>query len=253
MCTLAFAHNMHSEYPFVFIGNRDEFYNRLTENAGIRKGVLSGLDLEKGGTWTGISTIGRMAFLTNHRDFTLHVKTPESRGLLTKNFLDGDMDPEMYLESLSKQKGQYNPYNLIVGNLSGFYFYSNIEDRIIKLDSGIYGLSNAFLDTPWPKIKRIKEALEQAVLNNQLDEKTLFSILENRSVANESDLPSTGLELEMEKSLSSIFIELETYGTRHETVILIDRLGRVHFVEKFRTEDGIWQTGRFDFNLKVNR
>jgi len=249
MCTLAIAHNMHPEYPFIFIGNRDEFYNRQTENATIRNGVLSGLDLEKGGTWTGISHNGRMAFITNHRDFTLHVEAPESRGLLTKNFLEGDMSPQQYLETLSDSKARYNPYNLIVGDHKGLYFYSNIEACIIKLDTGIHGLSNAFLDTPWPKVKWIMDALSVAISKNHINENDLFAILENRREADVNDLPSTGLDLSLEKSLSAIFIALEAYGTRHETVILIDRHGFVHFHEKFRKDDGNWELGRFEFQI----
>ena len=234
MCTLAIAYNSHPEYPFIFIGNRDEFYKRQTENARMRSGVLSGLDLEKGGTWTGISLTGRVAFITNHRDFTLHVEAPESRGLLTKDFLEGEMDPKIYLETFSQKKSHYNPYNLVVGDTKDLYFYSNIEDRIIKLNEGIHGLSNAFLNTPWPKVKRIKDDLKEAISKTSLDESALFSILENKMAADENDLPSTGLELNLEKSLSSIFIELEAYGTRHETVILMNRLGIVHRSEERR-------------------
>jgi len=249
MCTLAIACNSHPEYPLIFIGNRDEFYKRQTENARMRSGVLSGLDLEKGGTWTGISLTGRIAFITNHRDFTLHVEAPESRGLLTKDFLEGKMDAKIYLETLSQKKTHYNPYNLLVGDTKDLYFYSNIEDRIIKLNEGIHGLSNAFLDTPWPKVIRIKEDLKEAISKSSLDENALFSILENRIEADENDLPSTGLELNLEKSLSSIFIELEAYGTRHETVILVNHLGKVHFIEKYRTDDGKWELSRFEFQI----
>lgn len=249
MCTLAIAYNRHPEYPFIFIGNRDEFYVRQTENAEMRSGVLSGIDLEKGGTWTGISQSGRMAFITNYRDFTLHVEAPESRGLLTKNFLEGTMPAEQYLETLSKKKAHYNPYNLIVGDMNGLYFYSNIEDHIIKIEPGIHGLSNALLNTPWPKVNRIKEALSEAISKDRLEEETLFAILENKMQADENDLPRTGLDLSLEKSLSAIFIELEAYGTRHETVILIDRRGKVQFFEKFRGDDGEWALRKFDFKI----
>jgi uncharacterized protein with NRDE domain len=249
MCTLAIAYNCHPEYPFIFIGNRDEFYKRQTEPVTFHDDILSGIDLEKGGTWTGISRNGRMAFITNHRDFTLHVEEPESRGLLTKNFLEGTMAPQIYLETLSIKKAQYNPYNIIIGDINGLYFYSNIEDDIIRLESGIHGLSNAFLNTPWPKVKSIKADLSDAILKDQLDEQTLFGILENRVEADEQDLPSTGLELSLEKSISSVFIELEAYGTRHETVILINRMGDVQFFEKFRTDEGKWELSRFRFKI----
>lgn len=249
MCTLAIAFNRHPEYPFIFIGNRDEFYKRQTENVMLRNGVYSGIDLEKGGTWTGITQSGRMAFITNYRDFTLHVEEPESRGVLTKDFLEGNMPPETYLETLSRKKTRYNPFNLIVGDINGLYFYSNIQDRIIKIESGIHGLSNAFLNTPWPKVNRIKNDLSEVISKKLLEEETLFAILENRVQADENELPNTGLDLSLEKALSAIFIELEAYGTRHETVILIDRRGKAQFIEKFRDDDGEWALSRFEFQI----
>jgi len=249
MCTLALAYNKHPEYPFIFIGNRDEFYKRLTEPAQFRGDILCGLDLEKGGTWTGMSRTGRMAFITNHRNFTLHVAEPESRGLLTKNYLEGNMPAERYLKMLSLRKTQFNPYNLIVGDLNGLYFYSNIEDTIIKLEAGIHGLSNALLNTPWPKVQKIKTEFSKVVFADQIEEEALFKMLENRERANENDLPATGLEQSLETALSAIFIELEAYGTRHETVILINRHGCVRFIEKFRKEDGTWERARFEFKI----
>ena len=249
MCTLAFAYKVHPDYPMVFIGNRDEFYNRLTQNAEMWNGVLSGIDLEKGGTWTGISQSGRMAFLTNYRDFSKHVENPESRGFLTKDFLIGDMQPEDYLSKITLQKSRYNPFNLVVGDLDKLYYYSNISDKIVRLEPGIYGLSNALLDEAWPKVKRIKNDLTIALNGPSLDVDMLFKVLENQELAKEEDLPNTGIDFELEKSLSSIFIELETYGTRHETVITIHRSGQVVFYEKTKSSSRTWQLNKFKFNI----
>ena len=249
MCTLAFAYKVHPDYPMIFIGNRDEFYNRLTKNAEMWNGILSGIDLEKGGTWTGISQSGRMAFLTNYRDFSMHVENPESRGFLTRDFLTGNSHPEEYLKQLALQKSKYNPYNLVVGNIENLYYYSNISEEIVRLIPGIYGLSNALLDVPWPKVKRIKTELSEAINSSTIDVESLFKILENNALAMDGELPNTGIDFELEKSLSSIFIALETYGTRHETVITIHRSGQVEFYEKTKSSSEIWELNKFNFNI----
>lgn len=249
MCTLAFAYKTHPEYPLIFIGNRDEFYERDTQEAHFWNGVLSGIDVEKGGTWTGVSQTGRLAFLTNYRDFSLHVENPESRGFLTKDFLTGDATPETYLAKVAKRKNMYNPFNLIVGNLDALYYYSNVNDVIAPLRPGIYGLSNALLDSEWPKVKQIKRELTNAISGDSIDTNLLFSILEDRKQAPDDALPKTGISLDLEKSLSSLFIELDQYGTRHETIILVHRTGRVTFIEKMRTGTGNWVQNPFEFNI----
>lgn len=247
MCTLAFAYKVHPDYPMIFIGNRDEFYNRLTQNAEIWNGILSGIDLEKGGTWTGISQSGRMAFLTNYRDFSLHVENPESRGFLTKDFLTGNLHPEAYLKQIAIQKSRYNPYNLVVGDIENLYYYSNISDEIVRLKPGIYGLSNALLDVPWPKIQKIKTELSEAISSSNVDVEALFRILDNSELALDGELPSTGIEFALEKALSSIFIALEAYGTRYETIILTHRSGQVMFFEKSLSSTGEWALRKFQF------
>lgn len=249
MCTLAFAYKVHSDYPMIFIGNRDEFYNRLTQNAEMWNGILSGIDLEKGGTWTGISQSGRMAFLTNYRDFSLHVENPESRGFLTKDFLTGNLHPEDYIKKIALQKSRYNPYNLVVGDMENLFYYSNISDEIVKLTPGLYGLSNALLDVPWPKVKRIKTELSEAISSSTIDVEALFRILENSTLALDEELPNTGIDQALERALSSIFIALETYGTRYETVILTHQSGQVLFFEKSLSSTGEWELRKFEFMM----
>jgi len=249
MCTLAFAYKIHPEYPMIFIGNRDEFYERLTEEASVREGVLCGIDLEKGGTWTGISVSGRLAFLTNYRDFSLHVEHAMSRGFLVKDFLTGHETPEKYLLDLSKQKSRFNPFNLIVGDINQLYYYSNVNDTILSLDPGLYGLSNSLLNTEWPKVKSIKSALAKIISKPVIEPEALLEILEDQRQAKDEELPNTGIPHELERSLSSILIELEKYGTRHETLILIHHTGRVLFVEKSRAATGIWEKRQFTFDI----
>lgn len=240
MCTLAFAYRQHPDYPFIFLGNRDEFFNRPTKDAHVHDGIISGIDLEKGGTWTGVSQNGRIAFLTNYRDFSMHIKNPRSRGHLTKDYLEGDASPLDYLQHVQASKSAYDPFNLVVGDQQGLYYYSNVTDQIDCLSPGIYGLSNAQLNTPWPKTMALKEGLAALVACNQLIPERLFSLLESKATASDEELPATGVSLELERQLSSVFIALPEYGTRYETVIMISTRGKIDFYEKARQTDHTW-------------
>lgn len=252
MCTLAFAYKMHPDYPFIFIGNRDEFYNRASKPAHVWSNVISGIDLEKGGTWTGLTTTGRMAFITNYRDFSLHKKEASSRGELTKCFLMGTQDPFEYGRKLRASKANYNPYNLIIGTLDHLIYYSNVSDEMLTLKPGVYGLSNAFLDTPWPKVQKFKSELEQIIKGTEIDVARLFGVLEDRVFALDEDLPDTGIAYALEKALSAPFIELDDYGTRFETVICIQRDLRGMLYEKSRDNQGNWHYHEIPFAIRKN-
>jgi len=133
----------------VLASNRDEFLARPTTRASFHDWspalsshtssptptnlVLSGQDLEAGGTWLGISfppsdytkqeegeRIIRFATLTNFTETILPTNPPRpSRGKLVKDFLDyqGALSMEDYLEGLEKEKDEYAGFNLLVAEL----------------------------------------------------------------------------------------------------------------------------------------
>ena len=256
MCTAIIAYKVHVNYPLILLSNRDEFYNRPTEQASFWKDaphVLGGVDLEKGGTWLGVNKSGRLALLTNYRDFTKHIENPLSRGLLAKSFLVSNVDGETYLNELSQTASDYNPYNIVVGDLDQLYYYSNMFEKPRKLSPGIYGLSNGLLNDPWPKVSTAREAMNAYVHHinpdDTLDEETLFSILSSSMTYPLDMLPKTGIPDKLEVDLSSIFIDLDEYGTRMQTLIYVDNLNNVNFTERSRATNGQWKQRRFAFKL----
>ncbi len=252
MCTLLFAYKTHPKYDFIFIGNRDEFKNRPSLEAHFWKShpdLLAGMDCEKGGTWTGITKKGRIAFLTNYRDPTLKKEVGLSRGMLTLNYLADRMPPEEYLKSVQLQHADYSPFNLVVGNPRELWFYSNVENKIIPLAKGIYGLSNALLDTPWYKLTKAKNRFAQ-LLKEEPSVEGLFDILDDTETPADDKLPETGVPLEIERMLSSIHIDTPDYGTQFKTVILITREGRVEFHEKHLVEKDRCILTSFSFNIR---
>ncbi|MDE3839305.1 hypothetical protein C0966_08050 [Bacillus methanolicus] len=254
MCLILFAYRVHPDYPLILAANRDEFYERPTAPAAFwddHPSVLAGRDLEKGGTWMGVTRTGRFAAITNYRAPGHDRSDAKSRGFLVSDFLTGTDKPKEYLEIVQQDRGLYNGFNLLVGDTESLYYYSPILNEISKVEPGIHGLSNAVLDTPWPKIKKGKEELTQAISNNIIDEALLLSILSDSEEAPEEELPDTGIGREWEKMLSPIFIKSSTYGTRASTILIIDNDNNIVFNEKsLLPELQQWKQSRFTFTVE---
>lgn len=243
MCLALLAIGQHPQYPVIILSNRDEFYNRATAPAHFwpeNQDIYSGKDLAAGGTWLGVNKTGHFSLLTNYRNPELHKATNLSRGLLVKNFLeDQHLSPEQYIQQIAKYSNNYNPFNLIVGTMRDIFCYSNVSNKTIPLTKGIHGISNHLLDTPWYKVIKAKN-----LLNNILNELVkledpitirdmLATILEDKTPTPDNLLPQTGVPLELEQSLGSIFIDIPDYqyGTRSSTIILMKE-NNIFFSEK---------------------
>jgi uncharacterized protein with NRDE domain len=259
MCLILFSLNQHPEYKLILMANRDEFYNRKTEAADYWRDhntILGGRDLEamrpdgSCGTWMAMTTSGKIAMITNYRDFkNLKTKAP-SRGHLVSDFLIGNMDPESYLIEIEKTKHEYNGFNLLAGSVDQLYYQSNYKAGIDHLTSGLYGLSNHLLQTPWPKVELAKSKLLPVLSEQKINPEDLFSIMQDESRAREEDLPNTGIGVEREKALSSMFIKTNGYGTRCSTVVLVKNSGEVSFIERtYRLDDFTFESKAFHFRI----
>ena len=256
MCLIILSYKVHDRYPLVLAANRDEFYERPSAPVSLWEdavGVIAGKDLQKGGTWLGIKKTGTLAMLTNYREPTPFGRNAPSRGWLVRDFLVGEEDPESYIETMTAKKDQYNGFSMIIGDLNRLFYFSN-RGETSELSPGLYGLSNRLLDTPWPKTERGKKAMESllASKDDPLPEE-IFAILNDRSKPEDSELPDTGIGLEWERILSSIFITSPIYGTRSSSVIMIDRKKHCMFIERvFDGHPEPWMAAKFDFRLHDN-
>jgi uncharacterized protein with NRDE domain len=253
MCLILFAWKTHKYFPLILIANRDEFYERPTAPAAFWEdtpGLLAGRDLREGGTWLGITRKGRLAALTNYRDPTARKDGAPSRGKLVSDFLRGRRAPEAYLRWLSPKAARYNGFGLLVGNPNELCYFSN-RGALIRLLPGVHGISNHLLDTPWPKVERGKQTLRDHLEREKTPSpEALFTLLADRARPPDERLPVTGVGLEWERVLSPLFIESPDYGTRSSIVLLIDRRGRVTFIERvFDGDSDPWMTSRFDFQI----
>jgi uncharacterized protein with NRDE domain len=254
VCLILFAHKAHPDYPLVLAGNRDEFYDRPTAPAAFwadAPKILAGRDLVGGGTWLGITRTGRLATVANYRHPAEKQVQGLSRGLLTVDFLRGTASPRAYLETVARLGESYKGFNLLAADGKEFAYYANRGGYIRRLTPGIYGLSNALLDTPWPKVAQGKAALQELLTAGTPEPETLLAILADTSRPSDHLLPDTGVGLERERLLSSRFIASPDYGTRASTVVLIDRTGQVTFVERsFDRSPQRWQEVRHRFRLQ---
>lgn len=235
MCLLFIAIEARPRYPLVIAANRDEFYDRPTAPLGYWEDaphVLAGRDGVAGGTWLGITRNGRWAAVTNVRE--ARTVTPEhSRGHLVSDFLRGEKPAEAYADAVLRKGTEYAGFNLVVGDRRAAFHCSNRQPTVTALRSGVYGLSNHVLDTPWPKLVRGKERFARRVRGaGPLDEEALFEVLADRERPPDDALPDTGVGLETERVLSSAFIAVKGYGTRSSTVLTLDRDGQVTMTER---------------------
>ena len=235
MCLIFIALKNHPKYKLIVAANRDEFYARKTAPAAFWQDhptILGGRDLEAMGTWLGMTKSGRICMVTNFRDLKNINPDAPSRGKLVSDFLLDTRSPEEYLAKVEAQAKKYNGFSLIAGTVDALYYLSNYKEGIIHLNSGLFGLSNHLLETPWPKVEKGKDELQILLKSPTLHAEDLFPVLSDDTISADDRLPDTGVGLAWERALSAAFIKSPGYGTRSSTVILVDYNNHVFFDER---------------------
>jgi uncharacterized protein with NRDE domain len=232
MCLIVFAWRPGHAQPLIVAANRDEFYARpslpLAQWADAPH-VYAGRDQEAGGTWMGVSAEGRFAALTNIRD-PHQPPARKSRGELVARFLSGSLPIDEYLADVNGRSIEYAGFNLLVGTRDELWHYNANHTEPTRLKAGVYGLSNAGLDTPWPKLLKAKAALSEILEDPQPH--ALLDILSDPQTAPFAELPDTGVGLATESLLSSVFIASPSYGTRASTALIVNADGSRRMVER---------------------
>ena len=262
MCLIAFALDVHPLYRLILAGNRDEFHVRPTTPLARwsdAPDVLAGCDLEAGGTWMGVSERGRACVVTNVRE-PLRPGDFASRGLLALDYLQATQSADKSANMLLAKADSYRPFNLLLFDQHDARFVSNRpqpDARVVM--PGIHGLSNATLDTPWPKTRGLKQALRDWISKPQADFEhenfvDLFAVLADETLAADVELPNTGVGIEIERRLSPAFIRGAYYGTRACSVIAITHSGAAVFIERrFGAEAAFEGETILRFNYGIDR
>ena len=257
MCLAVIALDAHPRYAVIVRANRDEYHRRPAERAHWWRDsegheLLAGRDLEHGGTWLGVSRLGCWAFVTNVREPGRHDPRAPSRGSLVPAALRQAGDVQQTVETVVRGSNRYNGFNLVAGEATFAAFGSNRTPDVQPLRRGIHGVSNAALDTPWPKLVRAKSGLAAWVKREDDDIDALFDVLADRAPALDEALPNTGLTLERERLLSAPFIISDDYGTRCSTVLVVGRDATVRLHEQTFDASGTL-TGRTDVSFRLER
>ncbi|MEP7329254.1 MAG: NRDE family protein [Betaproteobacteria bacterium] len=243
MCLAVIALCVHPRYPLVVAANRDEYHARAATPAAWGETppwqrILAGRDLAAGGTWFGVNRDGRFALVTNVRANGDQQPGSQSRGGIVPQVLGTDIAPSRALTALDAQRERYAGVNVLAGSPTGAAWWSNRADGVRTMTTGVHGLSNAALDTPWPKVMRATDALRTWASTGDADSAPLFAMLLNRDPVPDAALPSTGLSPERERLLATPFIVDARYGTRCTTVLTIDHAGELRFHERTFAPDG---------------
>jgi uncharacterized protein with NRDE domain len=245
MCLAAFAFGQSARFPFVLLANRDEAFDRPTgamawwpaTDGGSR--LLAGRDLSAGGTWLGLTETGRLALVTNVREPGRTLPAAPSRGELVPRWLRGGaaVHDDAALGALTE--APRNGFNLVVADLAASapgaarWLSNRPQTRQRALQGGVHAVSNASIDTPWPKLLRLKQRLAD-LMASASDLHTLesggFTALADPAVAPDAELPDTGLPLLRERQLSAAFIRVTAddparavYGTRCATLVVVEQ------------------------------
>lgn len=259
MCIAVFQWNPDAETPLLLAANRDEHFERPTRSMHWwpQANILAGQDLKADGAWLGVTRQGRFALVTNIRNPELRKAGAPSRGQLVRSYLEETQSASEFVSAQAAVAAHYEGFNLLCASFGKrgareLWFLNSVEATPRLLDAGLYALSNASLDTPWPKVTRIKAGFRHALAERDLtaQNERLFRLLANTTKVADRDLPQTGVPLDWERNLSSISVRREGYGTRAATVLRIGK-ERAEITELNHNEDATQgERNHFAFDLQ---
>jgi len=271
----------HPSYALILAANRDEFLSRPTTDANFHSfeqgashgdDILSGIDIQAGGTWLGVNKkSGRLAFLTNITE--PYASYDVSRGQLVTDFLQpSDSSPgshsiQQEIDALTSSDAKYAGFNLLVFTpissevlsydatlLTNNGGGNSINARPITLTERRCGAISNGVDlhggNEWPKVRHGVEGLNEILTQDtELDDMNLAeSLIELLSKRTWPSPPNNRFELRNTVHVDPLVVspnQMKTsalemgnwdpnnlYGTRLSTVVLIRRDGEVVFLER---------------------
>jgi uncharacterized protein with NRDE domain len=261
MCLIAWSWQPGQRRTLLLAANRDEWLQRPASpmhwweprDDGVPP-LLAGRDLQGGGTWLGLRRDGLLAALTNVREPGPRDPARPSRGDLPLRFLRGQhpLDagrrwespgPKAWAQELQAGMQAYAGFNLLLADLrrASMCWVSN-RAGLADVEPGLHGLSNAALNTPWPKVQRLKQGVEQCLrpgfargTEPQHEFEFLLERLADPRPAPDDLIPPPpeGMRLseQWSRGLSAPFIRLPDYGTRCSTLLRADADGTMHVLE----------------------
>ncbi len=261
MCLLVLAWRVHPRYRLIVAANRDEYHARPTAPMDVWQDapeILAGRDLTAQGTWLAVDRRRRFGIITNFRDVQARRPDAPSRGGLIPDWLQQSTAPEAFLRQLDGQAQRYAGFNLLLSDAEQLHYASNRAPNFSgALRPGVYGLSNLLLDTPWPKLTRVRREFERWLAEQSAtdtdvpgaDSERLFAMLADRTRSlPEAPARARPLPAEWVEVLSSPFVVHPLFGTRCSTLALIGHDGSLAMQERrFDAEGAV--TGQSEWRL----
>lgn len=255
--------------PFILLDNRDEFFDRPTAAAHwweANSDIYAPQDLkrEERGTWIGVSKTGKAAVLVNYFERNPQI-SKISRGLLPRQFLESSLSPKSWIQAIKAQHKEEldnsGGFTLLVAQV----FPSSIVNTRPRVEV-------EFLCNEQTELPSLKDGISLSLSNGSLSDTTWTKTAQAMSLANllyslsdASDFTQKALELLSTSGKVAprdrfdvrhhIFIKpfsndcCGTYGTRTQTVILVDQCGDLLYTEK-DVQTGTLKTERI--KLKLN-
>jgi len=251
MCLVVFAWKVHPDYRLILAANRDEFYRRPSQPLQWwpdKPDLLAGRDLQAGGTWLAIGRNGRFATVTNYREHQRKKPGLLSRGELVTDFVDGSSRAEHFADSVEGKR--YAGFSLLAADGDDLCYASNRGDKPKTLAPGVYGLSNASLDTPWTKVVRSRDGLQSLIQSGNVNETSLVRLLGDRTAATVPDIEPGKLPFDLARALTAPFIVSKEYGTRCTTTLMWSQSGEVSLSER-RFDDKGARSGESRFRFSA--
>ena len=244
MCLLMLAWRTHPRYRLVVAANRDEYHERPA--APLAKWpspgeLLAGRDLRARGTWLGVDRRRRFGVVTNFRELQRAQPDAPSRGGLVPRYFgamagaDDALSAGEFFAALEPQAARYCGFNLLLTDEDSLWYGSNRAAPFARaLPPGVYGLANELLDTPWPKLERVRGGFEALLRESRPSPAALFALLADRTQTLDATSPAPigGLPAQWVRVLSAPFVLNPEYGTRCSTVLLLEGAGQLYLAER---------------------
>jgi len=256
MCLLVLAWQAHPRYRLVVAANRDEFHARPA--APLAKWpppaeILAGRDLRAGGAWLGLDRSRRFGVVTNFRELQPPQPAAPSRGSLIPRYLGAARGARPgaaeFFAALEREAAAYSGFNLLLTDAHALWYGSNRAAPFARaLPPGVYGLSNELLDTPWPKLTRVRSGFEAWLARPDPAPAALFDLLADRTPSALSGADTGGLPRQWARALSAPFVLNLRYGTRCSTLLLQQPAGELYLAER-RFDPAGTLTGESEFRL----
>jgi uncharacterized protein with NRDE domain len=256
MCLLVLAWQAHPRYRLVVAANRDEYHARPAQalHRWPDPDILGGRDVRASGAWLALDAARRFGVVTNFRELQSTRAGAPSRGELIPRYLGGRAGAAEYFAQLAVRADAYSGFNLLLADADSLWYGSNRAPGFARaLPPGVYGLSNQLLDTPWPKLLRVRRGFEAWLGEAAGEAAGLFAILNDHTQAADEAAPTlqSGLPPEWERVLSAPFVLNPEYGTRCSSVVLLEPSGRLYFAERRFTAGGD-PAGQTEYQLNTN-